>query len=179
MVGRPAEAGAAVRCRRGPLRGTAEAAAGLRTAATDTVQPGPRHGLAAGLFGGARPGPQHAGDRRCGGGGYRLSTLRKARIDLNVRLQRVSVSVPVTRGFDAAASTNLVCGRRSVRSPVRRSTGAGSRLGEERSRQDTAPRYICLGRHPRRQAIRGPAGNYGVGCTADVRLAAWRPTTRP
>ena len=111
--------------------------------------------------------------------GIGISTLRKARIDLNVRLQRVSVSVPVTRGFDAAASTNLVCGRRSVRSPVRRSTGAGSRLGEERSRQDTAPRYICLGRHPRRQAIRGPAGNYGVGCTADVRLAAWRPTTRP
>jgi len=49
MVGRPEEAGAAVRCR-GTIHRTAEAAAGTRAAAASTDQ-GSRHRLVEGLFG--------------------------------------------------------------------------------------------------------------------------------
>ena len=89
-LARPAKAGAAVRCRGGPLCRPAQAAASIRTTATSTVEPGPGHRLAARLSGAARPGRLHAGDRRCDRSSISLSTLRKARIDLNVRLQRVS-----------------------------------------------------------------------------------------
>jgi hypothetical protein len=63
MVVQPAQRGEAVRCGGGPLPRTTHTAAGIRTTAAGTVQPGTCHHLAAGLFGAARPGPQHGGDR--------------------------------------------------------------------------------------------------------------------
>jgi len=90
-LARPAKAGAAVRCRRAPLRPTAQAAARPTNRGREHRPAGDR---ATDWLRGylAQRGPvvstRVIADATAAG--ISLSTLRKARIDLNVRLQRVS-----------------------------------------------------------------------------------------
>ena len=92
----------------------------------------------------ARPGHQHAGDCRCGGGGVQLHRVVQARIALGVRLQRFLVSARGTCGVDTTASgPGSPRGRGSINQsgdvggdlsahPSRRSTGAVMIGGDSR-----------------------------------------------